>query len=103
MGTNLASVLQGHEVTTVVLAGVQSEMCVAATARGAIARGLTVVLPRPAHGTYPIPADAADGPAVPADLVRRVAEWSLGDAIVAPANVDEVTFVEPPTRPLPAD
>lgn len=90
--TDLESVLRDHQVETVVLCGVQSEMCVAATARGAMQRGLTVVLPRDAHGTYPVPADDVEGIAVPAAYVRRVAEWSLGDEVLAPASVDDVSF-----------
>lgn len=54
------------------LCGVQSEMCVAATARGAMRRGVSIVLPRDAHGTYPVPAEAG-GIAVLASHVSRVA------------------------------
>lgn len=66
---------------------VPSEMCVAATARGAMTRGFTVVLPRDGHTTYAVPADGA-APAVPATHVSRVAEWSLGDEVVAPDTAD---------------
>ncbi|MEI2775611.1 MAG: isochorismatase family protein [Tetrasphaera sp.] len=90
-GTDLESVLVKHGVHTVVLCGIQSEMCVAATARGAMQRGLSVVLPRDAHGTYPIPADHG-GIAVPAAHVSRVAAWSLGDAVSAPASVSGIAF-----------
>ena len=90
-GTELESVLQGAGVSRPCLVGIQSEMCVAATARGAMARGLVVVLPRDGHATYDIPADGAS-PAVPAAQVSRVAEWSLGAEVVAPDSVDEVVF-----------
>jgi hypothetical protein len=67
-------------------------MCVAATARGALDRGYAVVLPRGGHTTYPIPGDGGSGIAVPAGLVSRVAEWSLGDTVEVPGTLDEVTW-----------
>ena len=91
-GTSLADLLAERAVTRVVLVGLQSEMCVAATARGALARGLQVVLPRDGHATYDVPADGAGGLGVPAAQVSRVAEWSLGDSIEVPASVADVTW-----------
>lgn len=91
IGTDLAAILDRHGVRALVLCGLQSEMCVAATARGAMARGIQVVLPRDAHGTYAILADENRGVAVPADHVARVAEWSLGDEVIV---VDESTQVD---------
>ncbi len=91
IGTDLAAILDHHGVRAIVLCGLQSEMCVAATARGAVARGIQVVLPRDAHGTYAIPAEGDRGVAVPADHVARVAEWSLGDEVIV---VDESTHVD---------
>ena len=90
--TGLGSLLEGSGVHRPCLVGIQSEMCVAGTARGALARGLTVVLPRDGHTTYDVPADG-DAPAVPATQVSRVAEWSLGDAVVTPDRVADVVFV----------
>ncbi len=78
----------------VCLVGIQSEMCVAATARGALARGFAVVLPRDGHTTYDVPADGG-APAVPAAQVSRVAEWSLGDEVVVPDRLVDVRFVQP--------
>jgi len=97
-GTDLEAVLREAGVTRPCLVGIQSEMCVAATARGAQARGMTVVLPRDGHTTYDVPA-AGRAPAVPAAQVSRVAEWSLGDEVVAPDRLAEVEFVRPPDRP----
>ncbi|MEZ4448266.1 MAG: isochorismatase family protein [Nannocystaceae bacterium] len=90
-GTALAERLADAGVRRLCVVGIQSEMCVAATARGATRRGYTVVLPRDGHATYDIPADG-DAPGVPAALVSRVAEWSLGDAIVAPERTRDVVF-----------
>lgn len=89
-GTELASLLEDRGVTRLVVVGVQSEMCVAATARGALARGLQVVLPRDGHTTYDVPAEGGLG--VPAAQVSRVAEWSLGDSVEVPASVADVTW-----------
>ena len=91
-GTALADLLEDRGTTRLVVVGIQSEMCVAATARGALARGLGVVLPRDGHTTYDVPADDAGGVAVPAAQVARVAEWSLGDTIEAPASVADVMW-----------
>jgi len=89
--TDLERVLLHAGVTRPCLIGIQSEMCVAATARGAMSRGLTVVLPRDGHTTHAVPADGT-APAVPAAHVSRVAEWSLGDEVVAPSRLADVRF-----------
>jgi nicotinamidase-related amidase len=91
VSTPLADLLSSAGATRVCLAGIQSEMCVAATARGAHSRGLTVVLPRDGHRTFDVPADGA-APPVAAGLVARVAEWSLGDEVVAPDRLADVRF-----------
>jgi len=91
VGTALEDLLRVAGSTRPCLVGIQSEMCVAGTARGAMARGLTVVLPRDGHTTYDVPADGG-APPVPAAHVSRVAEWSLGDAVVAPARLADVRF-----------
>lgn len=97
VGTDLEQVLRGHAASTLVLCGVQSEMCVAATARGALARHLTVILPRDSHGAYPIPGEGAHGLAVSGPEVARVAEWSLGDEVVVVDTSDGVAFSRPAT------
>jgi nicotinamidase-related amidase len=50
--TRLEALSHDAGAEVIVVCGVQSEMCVAATARTARERGLVVVLPRDAHGTY---------------------------------------------------
>ena len=91
-GTGLETFLRDRATATVVICGVQSEMCVAATARAAMERDLVVILPRDGHGTYPVPADTDGGVAVPAAQVARVAEWSLGDALVITSSTTRVSF-----------
>ena len=93
-GTGLEEALRSAGVVTLVIGGLNSEMCVAATARGALARGFSVVLPRDGHATHDIPADGA-GPAVAAAQVSRVAEWSLGDEVVIVDNLAHVDFERP--------
>lgn len=89
--TGLEALLREAGVTSVAVAGIQSEMCVAATSRGARARGFTVILARDAHSTHDIPADG-DRAAVPAAQVRRVAEWSIGNELVVVDEARQIVF-----------
>jgi len=93
--TELAAVLKRHSVEIVVVAGVLSEMCVSAAARGAIRNGFDVVLPHDAHGTYPIADVDGVSEAVPAHHVVRVAEWALGDDVVIVGAAGDVQFARP--------
>lgn len=90
-GTGLQDILDGAGVRSLAIAGVLSEMCVAATARSAMDLGYVVLLPHDAHATYDVPA----GPGsemVPAAMAARAAEWSLGDELRVCASASEVTF-----------
>lgn len=49
---DLAQRLKDRGIEHLVVAGVQSEMCVQATALGALAAGFRVTVPRVLHGTY---------------------------------------------------
>jgi streptothricin hydrolase len=86
-GTALEDVLARTGVTRIAVAGLLSEMCVSATVRGALARGLQVVLVHDAHATYNLDD-------IPASVVARVAEHALGDAIEL-ADAVSVTFGRP--------
>jgi nicotinamidase-related amidase len=88
LNTELGALLDRRGVRRVVIAGVLSEMCVSATARGALQHGLEVVIARDAHGTY----DLED---IPAKVVSRVAEHALGDQPTV-IDADHVTFTAPP-------
>jgi nicotinamidase-related amidase len=68
----------------VAVAGLLSEMCVSATVRGALERGIQVVLVHDAHGTYNLDD-------IPASTVARVAEHALGDEVEL-ANASSVRF-----------
>ncbi|MFI6283925.1 isochorismatase family protein [Streptomyces sp. NPDC051018] len=84
-GTRLGELLEERGVRRVVIAGVLSEMCVSATARGALDRDIEVVLPRDAHGTYGLDD-------IPASVVSRVAEHALGSDPEFVRTADAVRF-----------
>lgn len=86
-GTELAEALARRGVRRIAVAGLLSEMCVSATVRGALARGLHVVLVHDAHATYHLDD-------IPASVVARVAEHALGDEVEI-ADTDSVLFERP--------
>ena len=83
--TPLGSLLAERGVRRVAVCGVLSEMCVSATTRSGLARGLGVVLPHDGHGTY-------DLDEIPAAVVARVAEHALGDQVELLASTTDVVF-----------
>lgn len=83
--TPLGELLGQRRVRRVAVCGVLSEMCVSATSRSALARGLGVVLPHDGHATY----DLDD---IPAAVVARVAEHALGDEPEFVASTTDVIF-----------
>ncbi|WP_411906220.1 isochorismatase family protein [Rhizobium mayense] len=90
-GTDLGAILTAFGVRNLVICGVLSDMCVAATARAALERGYGVLLPHDAHATYDVPAGPGSQ-GVPAAMAARAAEWSLGDDIRICASAREVRF-----------
>ncbi len=80
----LADVLRAMGVDTVVVAGLQSEYCVQATAVGALERGFDVIVPAGAHTTY-------DDGEPSSDIVERVT-LELVTAGVEVLELDEVRF-----------
>lgn len=89
-GTGLDDVLRTAGVERLAVAGLLSEMCVSATARSAMRRGLAVVLVTDGHATY----DLDD---IPHHVVARVAAHALGDEVtLAPAA--EIAFAAPRRR-----
>ncbi|MGW7084554.1 isochorismatase family protein [Streptomyces sp. NPDC054871] len=93
--TGLADLLAEAGVHELALCGVQSEMCVMATARTALELDFRVVLPHDAHATYDIPAAEGISDMVPAAMVSRVAEWALGDEVEIVARAQDVEFTKP--------
>ena len=83
-GTELETILAHKHITRIAVAGLLSEMCVSATVRSALKRGIEVVLVHDAHGTYNLDD-------IPSSIVSRVAEHALGDEIEL-AQAAEVAF-----------
>ncbi len=90
-GTDLDAILTAFGAKHLVICGVLSDMCVAATARAALERGYGVLLSHDAHATYDVPAGPGSQ-GVPAAMAARAAEWSLGDEIRICASAREVRF-----------
>ena len=58
-GTNLNGLLRARGLRRVVVCGLQSELCIAATCRGAAHRGYQVTLVKDAHSTFDASAEPA--------------------------------------------
>ncbi|QNE74973.1 isochorismatase family protein [Streptomyces finlayi] len=99
-GTTLGGLLVGHGVRGLVVCGLMSEMCVQATARGALARDYRVVLPYDAHATYNIPAARGISEEIPAAAASRVAAWAISNEAEVTTAAADVTFAPllPPVR-----
>ena len=95
LDTDLEAILRGASVDVLSICGVMSEMCVAATARGALQRQLGVVLARDAHATCDVPEQGPLAPPVAARLAARAAEWSLGDEPLVVDHSWQVAFAFP--------
>lgn len=80
----LADVLHAMGVGTIVVAGLQSELCVQATAMGALDRGFSVVVPASGHATY----DAGE----PASAITERVTVELVEAGVDVVDLEEVRF-----------
>lgn len=94
--TDLQERLAARGVKALAVCGVQSEMCVSATAGTALEQGYRVVLPHDAHATYDVPAAENISEVVPSAMVSRVAEWALGDEVEIVAYARDVNFTAPP-------
>lgn len=91
-GTGLHDLLRDEQIQVLSVCGIMSEMCVAATARGAVERGYDVVLAHDSHATYPVPPCVPGEPEIPAEHAARVAEWSLGDTVTITPLATDVRF-----------
>ncbi|AMS39144.1 MULTISPECIES: isochorismatase family protein [Aminobacter] len=92
VGTNLNDLLVAARVGTIAICGMLSEMCLATTARTAMATGYGVILPHDGHATYDVPPGPGGSEGVPAHLAARAAEWSLGDEVIIVASAGDVKF-----------
>ncbi|MBT1158172.1 isochorismatase family protein [Aminobacter anthyllidis] len=91
-GTGLNDLLTASGVRTMAICGMLSEMCLAATARTAMAIGYGVILPHDGHATYDVPPGPGGSEGVQAHLAARAAEWSLGDEVVIVPKASDVSF-----------
>lgn len=91
-GTPLNEILRQHGVGRLCVVGVMSEMCVLATARGALERKFGVVMPHDGHATFDIGPAPGTSEGVPAAMASRVAEWALGDEVEIIAYATDVEF-----------
>jgi len=87
-GTNLRTLLQSRGIRRLVVAGLQSEFCIAATCRGAHARGYTVTLVEDAHGTD----DTPDGGPTAREITARENAALLADGAVELVAAARVNF-----------
>ncbi len=92
--TDLQALLQRLGARHLAVCGLLSDMCVAATARTALALSYGVTLPHDAHTTYDVPAGPGSA-GVPAAMAARAAEWALGEAVTVCASARNVRFAGP--------
>ncbi|MGW8883979.1 isochorismatase family protein [Streptomyces sp. NPDC055749] len=96
-GTPLGSLLTDSGVRGLVICGLMSEMCVQATARGALERGYRVVLPHDAHATHNIPAVPGISEEIPAATASRVAAWAISNEAEVTTPASDVRFAALPS------
>jgi nicotinamidase-related amidase len=85
--TDFHTRLQACGIDRVVVAGIQTEMCVESTCRAAVAHGYQVVLVSDAHTTF-------DTPVLPAERIIAHHNHTLGKGFAQLARADEVRFQE---------
>jgi len=83
--TDLHRRLADAGIDRLVIAGMQTEMCVDSACRGAVALGYRVVLVSDGHTTY-------DTPVIPADRIIAHHNRLLGRAFAELAEADQVRF-----------
>lgn len=88
VGTDLQSRLQAAGVTSILLAGFMTHMCINSTARGAFNLGFSPTVVASTTATRALP--APDGSVVPASALQAASLATLGDlfAVVAPTVGD---------------
>lgn len=88
VGTDLQARLEAAGVTSVILAGFMTHMCVNSTARGAFNLGFSPTVVASTTATRALP--GADGRVVPAAALQAASLATLGDlfAVIAPTVAD---------------
>jgi nicotinamidase-related amidase len=87
-GTNLLNLLKARGIRRLVVAGLQSEFCIAATCRGGHARGYGVTLVADAHGTY----DAPEGGPTAREIAAREGAALKAEGAVELVAAEQVNF-----------
>ena len=90
--TPLGAMLAAQRVRTLLVAGLQSDFCIAATVRGAAAMGVHPVLVADGHSTYDSPQEPAE--AISARFTRELR------AIAAVTPIEKIVFSEGKTRDI---
>jgi nicotinamidase-related amidase len=85
VGTNLQQVLEERHLSTIVIAGVQSELCVDSTVRHATFLGYKVILVQDAHSTF-------DSTVLPASDIIAHENRILGDEFATLASTNDLEF-----------
>ncbi|MCJ2037174.1 cysteine hydrolase family protein [Methylobacterium sp. J-068] len=88
VGTDLRDRLQGAGVTSVILAGFMTHMCINSTGRGAFNLGFSPTVVAETTATRALP--SSDGSIVPAAALQAASLATLGDlfAVIAPRVAD---------------
>jgi nicotinamidase-related amidase len=86
----LGTFLEGRGIGRVVIGGMQTDACVNATIRGAVARGLDVIVVSDAHGTIPYDGHTAEG--IIGDYNARFAQLGQETGRVQLAIAADVTL-----------
>lgn len=87
VGTDLAGELEARDVTELVVAGMMSSMCVDATVRAAVDRGLTATV---VHDACAAPDLAFGGTAIPGATVHAAFMAALADGYASVVDADSV-------------
>jgi nicotinamidase-related amidase len=85
VGTELEALLNDRGITTLVIAGAQSELCVDSTVRHATFLGFKVILVQDAHSTF-------DSEVLPAPGIIAHENRVLGEDFATLASADELEF-----------
>jgi len=91
-GTTLAETLEAIGPRPLVVAGFMTHMCVSATVRSALDRGLssTVAMDATATRDLPDPTDKSAGGDLPADTVQRAALAAIADRFAVVCRADAI-------------
>jgi nicotinamidase-related amidase len=88
-GTSLAAALESLGSRQLIVAGFMTHMCVSATVRSALDRGLSSTVALDATATRDLP-DPTGGPDIPADIMQRAALAAIADRFAAVVRAADI-------------